>query len=196
MEMKKLGLKVALITVTALIAVASLAYIVARIAFPSSLASVYGNAGNYSRASQLLINAYDSRGNFDDITAACEYAVKSKNDTLIIKSVGKLIDDEKFSEYNITDNDSATFLTSRYVVALYGVEQDKAAVVDKAFSLLVGYPPHNQVEALIVKAYDENDKQTLAFIKERLNAIDASTLSAEQKTTYENDLYVIENALK
>ncbi|MBO4572784.1 MAG: hypothetical protein J5762_03340 [Clostridia bacterium] len=193
--MKRTLIKAAVITFAALVAAASATYIVLSAAAPAVLAGVYGNAGNYSHAAELYMRAYDADNKFENIVSAAEYAVMGKNDALIVKTVDKLIDDDDYSEYNRNSFDDALFLTSRYVAARYSLEADKCAVADVAFTLLTAYVSHNQVETLIVAAYDAKDKDTLSYISSKLDALDTSGFTDSQKAVLNSDKTIIAKAL-
>ena len=109
--------------------------------------------------------------------------------------IGWLIDDDDYSEYNRNSFDDALFLTSRYVAARYSSEADKRAVADVAFTLLTAYVSHNQVETLIVAAYDARDKDTLSYISSKLDALDTSGFTDSQKAVLNSDKTIIAKAL-
>ena len=193
--MKRTLIKAAVITFACIVAAASATYLVLSVAAPSALADVYGNAGNYTHAAELYMRAYDADGKYGHIVSAAEYAVMSKNDALIVKTVDKLIDDDDYSEYNRNSFDDALFLTSRYVAARYATESDKRAVTDAAFTLLTAYVSHNQVETLIVAAYDARDKDTLSYISSKLETLDTDGFTDSQTAVLNNDKTIIAKAL-
>ncbi|MBP5177549.1 MAG: hypothetical protein ILP02_03075, partial [Clostridia bacterium] len=137
--MKTLVIRTVIITIACIVAVAAIAYILTATVFPGAMADVYGNLGAYEKAAAYKTRAYESGGRIEDLAAASEYAVKSGDDKLIVSTVEKLIEDEAFAFYRAENGGRVGFLTARYVVAGYAVSGAEDALIDKAFSLLIGY---------------------------------------------------------
>ena len=193
--MKKLVLKAVVVTLACVVAAGAIAYILLVTVFPGALASVYGNMGGYEKAAYYLVSDYNNKGDISTIVSAGDYAVKSGKDKLVVTTVEKFISDDEFDSYTKDNASHSVYLTSKYIVARYNVDGGSQALVDKAFSLLVGYDSHNQVESLIVAAYDKNDKDTLSLISVGLDDLDTSSFTEEQSIVYNNDKVVIERAL-
>ena len=193
--MKKLVLKTVVITLACVVAAGAIAYILLVTAFPGTLASIYGNMGGYEKAAYYLVNDYNNKGDISSIVSAGDYAAKSGKDKLIVTTVEKFISDDEFDSYTEDNASHSVFLTSKYIVARYNTDGGSQELVDKAFSLLVAYDSHNQVESLIFVAYDISDKDTLSLISARLDGLDTSLFTDAQLTAYNNDKVIIERAL-
>ena len=193
--MKKLVIKSVVITLACVVAVGAIAYILLVTVFPGALASIYGNMGGYEQAARYEINAYDKSGNVLSIVAAGDYAVKSGKDELIVATVDKFISDDEYGDYTKNNALHSAFLTSKYIVARYNTEGGGQAVVDKAFSMLLGYDSHNQVESLLVAAYDKGDADTLRLISVGLDLLDTSAFSEDQLAVLNRDKEVVQKAL-
>ena len=193
--MKKTVIKSVVITLACVVATGAIIYVLLLTAFPGALASLYANTGNYGGAVRYESRAYDNSGDIALIVTAAGYAAQSGNNDLIIETVEKFVSDDEFAKYTEDNFEHSTFLTAKYVVARYEKEGGSQALVDKAFSLLVGYASHNQVEYLLVAAYEKGDKDTLRKISVGLDGIDRATLTEQQKVYLDNDKAVIEKAL-
>ena len=191
--MKKLVIKVVLITLACIVATVAAVYALLFFAAPDALASVFGNAGGYEKAVGYELKAYENKGDIGFAVAASDYALKSGKDELIIKAVGKFVADDEYAEYSANNREHTMLLTSKYIVAKYAANCD--GVVDEAFSLLVGYDSHNQVESLIVAAYEKGDKVTLTAISARLDELDTTAFTEDQLTVLHNDKVIIQKAL-
>ena len=193
--MKKTVLKSVVITLACVVATGAIIYVLLLTAFPGALASLYANMGNYENAVRYESKAYDKSGDISVIVAASDHAAQSGKNQLIIETVEKLISDDEYAKYSGENLEHCTFLTAKYVVARYEKEGGSEALVDKAFSLLIGYDSHNQVESLMVAAYDKGDKDTLSMIYDGLIGLDETSLSEKQKVCLDNDITVIEKAI-
>ena len=192
--MKKLVIKVVIISLTAIIAIFSITYLLLSILYPISLAKFYGNIGSYNVAAGFAEMQYEKDDNIQHIVLASDYAFKLNNDELVTKYAEMALNDDEYAEYSVKNEKRAGILLSHFIKAKYELEGGNVAT-EQAFKYLVGYKSHNIVETLMVAAYDKNDKQTLALIKERLEALDKTNLSEVEQDVLQNDILVINSLL-
>ena len=192
--MKKVVLKAVFITLACVIATASITYLVLNMAFPATLARLYGNVGVYDKAVHYEVNAYKKSGKFDDIVAASDYALMSGDTRLIYETVALFVEDDARSAYSDAEPARYDYIVSKYVVAKYALNGGDG-VGEEAFSLLHGYSAHNPVESLIVAVYEAGDAETMKDIYARLVAYDESVLSESEKVVLADDKAVAESLI-
>ncbi len=192
--MKKLVIKVVLISLAAIIAIFSITYLLLSILSPISLAKFYGNIGSYKVAVGFCEKQYEKDGNIDNIVLASDYAAKLNDDGLVVKYAEMALGDDEYATYSVNNEKRTAILLSHYIKAKYELEGGNVAT-EQAFKYLVGYKSHNIVETLMVSACDKNDKQTLSLIKERLEALDKTNLSELEQKVLQNDILVINSLL-
>jgi|GEM_PF-2798749 len=193
--MKKLVIKTVVITLLAAAMTAVTVFLIITLAFPATIAGFYGDVGDYRKAANYEIKAYERDGSISHAVAAGDYALKSGDDELVAKTVVYVINDDEYDDFASENVYHATMLTSKYIVAEYLLNGASEQLIDKAFSLLVGYVDHNQVESLIVAAYEKRDKETLTAVYNRLSALDKGSLSESEKVVLSNDLTILEKAI-
>lgn len=192
--MKKLVIKVVLISLVAIIAIASITYLMLSIFSPITLAKLYGNVGGYKIATGYAEKQYEKTGNIEDIVLAADYAYKTEDDETVIKCTELALNDSGYAEYRLENEDRVLILLSHYIKAKYAIAGGEIAT-EQAFKYLVGYKSNNVVETLIVAAYENGDMHTLAIVLTKLEAIDVTKLSSAEAAVLYNDLIIVKNIL-
>lgn len=182
--MKKLIIKTAIITVSAIIAAILLTYLTFVIFMPGRLAGFYDKLGLERQAVKQMSREYEKTDDLSDLIKLCQYCDKYGDNRLIAQHFSKLFDDEAFLNYTKTlENGSELYdlFAGKFVVALYKTGKDSVFVVDRAFELTHAYVEYNPVHALIVAALEREslDALTLTGIKDRLQILLTTAPAAE-----------------
>lgn len=96
--MKKVVFKTALKTLLTVIIALLIAFGIASLGFPGSMASLCEKAGNYSLAAGYSSLSYTYSKDIDDLARCAEDSILSKSDGKIIKYCGKLLNHDGFDE--------------------------------------------------------------------------------------------------
>lgn len=192
--MWKFALKVALLTLAAILAVLLFVYGFFAVFLPAPLAGFYENLGNYSGAVRLMKRAYDRSGKTEDLSRLAELlCFKEDNAELSAEYVTKYCEDEEFIEYCKRNSQGESYydlMTSNSVKSLYAIGKTEDAI-KKALDYLsfysAPYPSGSSLRALMFSAVEKTDKQALTKVLEKLNSFDLSLFSDSEKTLIEND---------
>lgn len=97
--LKDVVFKTALKTLLAVIIALLLAFGIASLGFPSQMADICENTGNYSLAVNYSSLAYAYSGDVEDLGRCAEDSILAKNDKKTVKYCEKLIGHKDFEEF-------------------------------------------------------------------------------------------------
>ncbi len=199
--MFKVILKTAIKTIFVVAVLALVAFAIASLGFPSSMADFCEKSGNYSLATGYASLSYTYSGDVNDLNRCFLDSVYAENDNNIVKFGEKLISDEKFAE--VCENNSKTYITSngtkievdykQYVngnvaLAKYrkGNKEEALSVATAAMDGVAGFPVNNALAVLSLQVIQSGDKDTADKL---LTEIDKhQDLESEYYTALKNEL--------
>lgn len=187
--MKKFVLKVCGITLLALAAAASVAYILLALFSPVTLADFCGGLGDNGNACAYAYRQYGITGNIEDLDAACRYALKSENDENVVKYLGELSESEGFKDYCLNNEDLGAdyydFICAKYVSALY--KTDRSLSLVKAKGLTERYTKGCALRSLVFSVTEGEDGE---FADALIETLSEKLLSAAEgeKALIDNDI--------
>lgn len=172
--MFKVIYKTALKALLAVIIALVLAFGVASLAFPQSMASMCEKLGNYSGAVSYASLRYTYTKNVDDLARCADDSILAKSDGKIVKYCGKLVEHEDFDE--VCKKKSTELLDYRQSVygnlsaAQYrkGETQTAIQTAVKAMEGVNGFPKNNAFVFLTLEVQKKADKDTAVLILEEI----------------------------
>ena len=100
--MKKFVFKVCGITALSIIGVMLVVLVAFLLFTPSTLAEISDGVGDDKTASEYMYRQYKISGQTTDLDKTCVYALKSDDDTLIVKYLGELTERSDFYTYCVS----------------------------------------------------------------------------------------------
>lgn len=187
--------------VKAIIGIAILALIVfgvLSLGFPSTMAGLCENTGNFYMAAGYASLSYTYTGDVNDLNRCFADNVQAKNDGDIVRFGEKLVQDEKFGEVCETNSKTVTtengkvfidykqFVYGNIACAKYRLgDKDEAVSATKtAMDGVENFPKNNAVAYLSLQVIESGDKGTA----EKLLAEMEKFKPAEDETGYYNTL--------
>ena len=174
--------KTAFKTLLGIIIALLVAFAIASLGFPSSMASLFEDWGNYSLATGYASLSYNYTNDVNDLARCFEDSILAKNDNDIVNYGDKLIADEKFSDVCDKKNAQLGDVTSKtidYAQYVYGSvacakyrKGDKDGALDTAVKGIEGktaFEERNALSQLSLQAILSKDKETASKLLEVLN---------------------------
>ena len=191
--MQKIVLKTALTTVVAVIIALILAFGIASLGFPQSMASMCAKYGNYRFATSYASLRYAYTKSVDDLDVCAKYSILSKHDGNIVKFCGQLVENEGFDtlgakiivvEVNDVEHEVAykQYICGNLSAAQYrrGDTQKAVATAENAMEDETEFTFGNAFVTLSTEVYKKTDKATAQQI---LDIITAKNYAATETYT-------------
>ncbi len=190
--MQKYVLKVSIISVLALFAVALLSYFFIAIFSPVTVANFYSNVANFKKASIYYESEYRKSGEIEDLCLLCDNALKSGDNELIAEHLQKLCEDETFYSYCQAKEDGVEYyelITSKYLQSEYllgNIEDNE--IISLALTYLKTYSNNCAVRSIMFVAVESEDKEFLTSVLTALNAIDTTNFTENEILLISTDI--------
>lgn len=145
--------------------------------YPSTMMELTYDLGMDSASVHFAERAYKESDDIYYIAYATEVAIGDKNYGKINSCGEKFIADEAFAEYCAEKNEAMSEgVSGSYEQYVYGqvcmakyVRGEKTGAVDRAFELLgTGFPVNNAAVAVLLKAMQTGDTETVGLIKGKM----------------------------
>ncbi len=156
--------------------------------YPATVMELTYDLGMDSTSVRFAERAYKESDDIYYIAYATEVAIGDKNYGKINSCGEKFIADEAFERYCAEKNENiAEGVTGSYEQYVYGqvcmakyARGEKSEAVDRAFELLgTGFPANNAVVAVLVKAMQNGDTETVGLIKGKMEERQDSVPSSD-----------------
>ena len=195
--MRKKILKTSLITVIVILATYLIVWGVTCLVYPVGLAKVHAELNDYKGATRFYEIDYKRNPTTSKLENLTEFSYMAKEHKKVVKYGEKLIDDEDFDAS--VENDFYVDLCCFIIGSKYSLGQsdtvekaiEYAIVIENEKMVAFNYPC---LDLLILKADDNQDKQTLIDIENALLAVqaDMTELDKELKTKLGEELRYIQ----
>ncbi|MDE7330480.1 MAG: hypothetical protein K2N30_05295 [Clostridia bacterium] len=189
--MFKVIAKTALKTLLAAVIILCVAFGVASLGFPASMAGFFEKCGNYSFATGYASLSYTYSGKVDDLARCLNDSIMAGNDGNTVHFGNMLLDNGGFNGYCAENNGYRQFACGKIAAAKYrqGDKQNALLVAKSAFTE-GGFPVGNALVELMITA--ESDKDMLSAIKTEVGGI---VPEDGEREYYEMVLDILNNSL-
>lgn len=190
-QMNKLILKTASVTVAVLLFVCIVAYGFLSLFAPLSLSEFYSDAGIYGLAYKYAVRAYEKDETQDNLINVVGRAIEAEKEDGVADYCELLLERKDLS----LSDEELRFFQNKYCFALYNTGEESKAV-KKAAEYSEGYPKGNALEGLAVAALEKNDVKLLNDVLGNLKVIrDLPGISEENASRLNKQIGIIENFL-
>lgn len=190
-QMNKLILKTASVTVAVLLFVCIVAYGFLSLFAPLSLSEFYSDAGIYGLAYKYAVRAYEKDETQDNLINVVGRAIEAEKEDGVADYCELLLERKDLS----LSDEELRFFQNKYCLALYNTGEESKAV-KKAAEYSEGYPKGNALEGLAVAALEKNDVKLLNDVLGNLKVIrDLPGISEESASRLNKQIGIIENFL-
>ena len=177
--MRKIILKTALITLSAMLAAFFIFAAVISFAFPVVAGKACSDIGLHSASAKYYVRAYRNTGEYTYIADVLKEATLADDNALISEYGYKFITSPKFSDYCAARGDDGDFTTADYyacitVQSTYYVGE-KATAAQIAFDFTEVYSRKCPLWIAIITALDNSDKDFAGIIKTLYDKSDIKT---------------------
>lgn len=187
--MKKIIIKTAIITFASVIAALALAFGIASLAFPRSMAKLCENMGNYQLAASYAERQYGYSGSTDDLYRCARLHIRVGDRKKIIEYCGKLVDKQDFEE---CCGDNVQYIYGNYAIALYLSGKDDESIVIAQRSAGEAFYIPNAYKDLTLKAVEKKDKEFAGKLLDTFEGYNEKLKSEEQVKYF----YAVKTALE
>ncbi len=172
--MKKLILKSSIITLSLVLILGALFFVIVSASKPYIIANVAFNLNNKELSVKYSEKQFIKTQDISDLSLLTERCIWANDYNKVVKYSSILLSHKDFDSYS---SDYENYIASSYTEALY-LTKNKLKSVEVAFSYYDGIKAPNTIRVLIYNA--KNDKDTLNLILTKLNGINDKT----QETNY------------
>lgn len=185
--MNKIIFKTALKTIVAVIIAAILAFAVASLGFPRSMAGICEGFGNYSLATSYSSLSYKFTGDINDLYNCANYGILANDDGKITYYCAMFYEHDGFEEFCEGNAGVKQRVLSNLAAAQYRQgEKDKALnTAEAAMDGVSDFPAGNAISKLCVEVGKSYDKQTAQKLL-KLTEDGGFVPTAEQVNSYNN----------
>lgn len=173
--MKKLVIKTAIITLVAIIGLASLFLGITALFFPKTMAKICDTVGADNCALKNYVRVYDKSGDLEDLFVVVSKCPSSDDHELRYEYLKKFVDNKKFEEFITEKEGGTTFTTKEFVLGLYMESYyETKGIYDSIYlaqDLVIkyGYTEYGPFSVLI--SFENLEEEHKELIKSGINAI-------------------------